>query len=98
MEKAGDGDVLLKVGLPAGASTGRQVIRMLYEVNEGDRSSPRWVDVVSRSFSIEVAPGKEALAVLEQNADALEYTGFFKKKMKNLELFQLEVRKTGWKD
>jgi hypothetical protein len=98
VEKAGDGDVLLKVGLPAEASTGRQVIRMLYEVNEGDRSLPRWVDVVSRSFSIEVAPGKEALAVLEQNADALEYTGFFKKKMKNLELFQLEVRKTGWKD
>jgi hypothetical protein len=98
VEKAEDGVVQLKVGLPPEASTGRQVLRMLYEVNEGDRSAPRWMEVVSRSFSIDVAPGREAVALLEQNADALEYTGFFKKKMKNLELFRLDVRKTGWKD
>lgn len=98
IEKATDGVVRLKVGLPPEVSNGRQVLRMLYEVNEGDRSLPRWTDVVSRSFSIDVAPGREAFAVLEQNADALEYTGFFKKRMKNLELFRLDVRKTGWKD
>jgi hypothetical protein len=98
VQKAESGVVQLKVGLPPEASTGRQVLRMLYQVNEGDRSSPRWTDVVSRTFSIDVAPGKEALVVLEQNADALEYTGFFKKRMKNLELFRLDVRKTGWKD
>lgn len=98
VEKAEDGVVRLKVSLPPEASTGTQVIRMLYQVNEGDRGAPRWVDVVSRSFSMEVAPGKEAFAVLEQNADALEYSGFFKKRMKNLDLFQMDVRKTGWKD
>jgi hypothetical protein len=67
---------------------------MVYEVNEGDPSLPRWRDVVSRSFSVEVAPGKAASVILEQNADALEYTGFFKKQMKNLDLFQLAVLST----
>jgi hypothetical protein len=71
---------------------------MLYEVNEGDKSSPRWLDAVARAFSIEVAPGKESVAVLEQNADALEYTGIFKKKMKNVELFQMSLLSTELKD
>ena len=67
---------------------------MLYEVNDGDRTLTRWLDVVSRSFSVEVEPGKETHVILEQNADALEYSGFFKKTMKNLELFQLNVLST----
>jgi len=98
VEKAQDGAVVLRVTLPPTASSGVQSIRMLYEVNEGDKSLPRWLDAVARAFSIEVAPGKEAVAVLEQNADALEYTGFFKKKMKNVELFQMSLLSTELKD
>jgi hypothetical protein len=98
VEKAQDGAVVLRLGLPPGASSGVQSVRMLYEVNEGDRSSPRWVDAVARVLSIAVEPGKEAVAVLEQNADALEYTGFFKKKMKNVELFQMTLLSTELKD
>ncbi len=98
VEKPEDGMVVLRVTLPPGASTGVQSVRLLYEVNEGDKSSPRWLDAVARAFSIEVAPGKEAVAVLEQNADALEFTGFFKKKMKNVELFQMSLLSTELKD
>ncbi|MGH9336292.1 MAG: hypothetical protein ACRD21_21355, partial [Vicinamibacteria bacterium] len=89
VEKAGDGAVVLRVGLSPGSSSGLQTVRMLYEVNEGTARISRWIDAVSRSFSVQVAPGKEAVVLLEQNADALEYTGFFKKTMKNVELFQL---------
>jgi hypothetical protein len=71
---------------------------MLYEVNHGDRSFERWVDVVSRSFSVEVGAGREAVVRVRQDASALEYTGFFKKSMKNLELFQLNVLSTELKD
>jgi hypothetical protein len=98
VEKAQDGAVVLRVTLPPTASRGVASIRMLYEVNEGDKSSPRWLDAVARAFSIEVAPGKESVAVLEQNADALEYTGIFKKKMKNVELFQMSLLSTELKD
>ena len=98
VEKAQDGAVVLRLTLPRSASSGVQSVRLLYEVNEGDKSSPRWLDAVARSFSIQVAPGKEAVAVLEQNADALEYTGFFKKKMKNVELFQMSLLSTELKD
>ncbi len=98
VEKAQDGAVVLRVTLPPTASSGMQSIRMLYDVNEGDKSLPRWLDAVARAFSIEVAPGREAVAVLEQNADALEYTGFFKKKMKNVELFQMSLLSTELKD
>jgi hypothetical protein len=45
-----------------------------------------------------VAPGKEAVAVLQQNADSLEYAGFFKKKMKNVELFQMSLLSMELKD
>jgi hypothetical protein len=71
---------------------------MLYEVNEGDKELPRWIDAVARAFSLQVEPGKEAVAVLEQNADALEYAGFFKKKMKNVELFKLSLVSMELKD
>jgi len=98
VEKAADGAVVLRLSLPPSASNGMQSVRMLYEVNEGDKESPRWIDAVARAFSLQVEPGKEAVAVLEQNADALEYVGFFKKKMKNVELFQMSLLSTELKD
>jgi hypothetical protein len=98
VEKSEDGEIGLRVRLPASASTGVQQVRMLYEFNQGDKSTPRWVEAVARSFSIQVAPGKNAVAVLEQNADALEYSGIFKKKMKNVELFQMSLLSTELKD
>ncbi len=94
VDEAEDGRVLFTVGLPPEVSSGRQLVRLLYEINDGDRTLIRWIDVVSRSFSVEVEPGKETLVMLEQNADALDFTGFFKKTMKNLELFQLNVLST----
>jgi hypothetical protein len=36
--------------------------------------------------------------VLEQNADALEYSGIFKKKMKNVDLFEMSLLSTELRD
>lgn len=91
VQEAEDGQVRLIVQLPTDASSGRQLVRMLYEINRGDRSFPRWLDVISRSFSVEVAAGRETDVIIEQNASALDYSGIFKKSMKNLEQFQLNV-------
>ncbi|HXV59817.1 MAG TPA: hypothetical protein VEK15_03920 [Vicinamibacteria bacterium] len=83
---------------PDNAASGRQLVRMVYEFNSGDRGAPLWTDLVSRSFSVEVAPSRQTLVFLEQNVDALEYSGLFKKRMKNVELFQLNVVSTELKD
>ncbi len=98
VQEAEDGQVRLIVQLPVEASSGRQLVRMLYEINRGDRSFPRWLDVISRSFSVEVEAGRETDVIIEQNAAALEYSGIFKKKMKNLEQFQLIVLSSELRD
>ncbi len=98
VQKAEDGEVGMAVQLPADVSSGRQLVRMLYEINEGDRSLPRWTDIVSRSFSVEVAAGSETVVILEQNSAALDYSGFFKKTMKNLDQFQLNVLSSELRD
>lgn len=98
VQKAEDGEVGMSVQLPPDVSSGRQLVRMLYEINEGDRSLPRWSDVVSRSFSVEVAAGSETVVILEQNSSALDYSGFFKKTMKNLDQFQLNVLSSELRD
>lgn len=96
--EAEEGDVSLRLDLPDSTSSDRQIVRMLYEVNDGDRSFERWEAVVSRSFSVEVGAGREAVVMVQQDASAMEYTGFFKKSMRNLELFQLTVLSTELRD
>lgn len=98
VQEAEDGQVGLLVQLPAEASSGRQLVRMIYEVNPGERSLPRWLDVISRSFSVEVEAGRQTDVIIEQNASALDYSGIFKKKMKNLEQFQLNVLSSELRD
>jgi hypothetical protein len=47
--------------------------------------------VLSRSFPVPLEAGKETLLVLQQDASGLDFTGFFRKAMKNLESFQIRV-------
>ncbi len=89
--EAEDGRVVLQLELPADHRGGQQLVRMLYQINEGSKSLPRWVDVISRTFSIQVESARESYVVIEQNAAGLEYSGFFRRSMKNLESFQLSV-------
>ena len=96
--EAEEGDVSLRLDLPDSMSSDRHIVRMVYEVNDGDRSFERWEQVVSRAFSVEVGAGREAVVMVQQDASALEYSGFFKKSMRNLELFQLTVLSTELRD
>ena len=91
VKEAEDGRVALTLVLPETQRGGQLLVRMLYQINEGSRSIPRWIDVVSRSFSVQVEPGKDSYVVLEQDASGLDYTGFFRKSMKNIETFRLNV-------
>jgi hypothetical protein len=83
--------VLLRIGVPQVAATQRALLRMLYQVNEGSLEFPRWTNVLSRSFPVPLEAGRETLLVLQQDASGVEFTGFFRKTMKNLESFQIRV-------
>ncbi len=89
--EAEDGRVTLRLQLPEGESGGKYLIRMRYQVNEGDRQFPRWTDAVTRGFNIQVEPRMETHVILQQDASGLDYTGFFRKSMQNVESFRLEV-------
>ncbi len=91
VREAEDGHVVLTLALPENQRGGQLLVRMLYQINEGSRSIPRWIDAVSRSFSVQIEPGKDSYIVLEQDASGLDYTGFFRKTMKNIETFRLNV-------
>ncbi len=93
-EETGEGadkGVVLVLGLPESSTDKRVLVRMLYQVNEGSGEFPRWLNAVSRSFPVPLEPGKESFLVLLQDASGLEFTGVFRKKMKNLESFQVRV-------
>ena len=97
VERADDGNVWVAVSL-ADIGSGRRLVRMSYEINEGSESSPIWTHVVERSFSVEVEPGKQTVVALRQDASGLDYSGMFNKSMKNLDLFELNVLSTELRD
>ena len=77
--EAEEGEVSLRIDLPPSASSERQIIRMLYEVNDGDRSFERWVDVVSRSFSVESRRRERTVVMVRQDASRSNIRAFSKK-------------------
>ena len=87
----GPDGVLLLLGVPQASAEQRVLLRMLYQVNEGSLEFPRWTNALSRSFPVPLEAGKETLLVLQQDASGLDFTGFFRKTMKNLESFQIRV-------
>jgi hypothetical protein len=91
LDEAEKGRAVLVLELPAKHREGQHLVRMLYQINEGSEGLPRWIDVVSRSFPIQVEAGKESYIILEQDAARLDYSGFFRKSMKNVESFQVRV-------
>ncbi len=94
VEETGEGSdkgVVLVLGLPESTTDQRVLVRMLYQVNEGSGEFPRWTNAVSRSFPVPLEPGRESFLVLLQDASGVEFSGVFRKKMKNLESFQVRV-------
>ena len=88
VQKTEDGNIWLAVSLAA--SEGQRLVRMSYAVADGGV----WNDVISRAFSVDIAPGQHTVVSLQQDASALAYSGLFKKEMKNLDAFQLQVLST----
>ncbi len=98
LQEAEDGRVVVNLGLPEDHPEGPLTLRMLYQVNEGSEHLPYWTDAVARSFTIQVKAGKNSYVVIEQDAAGLDYSGFFRKTMRNLESFRLYVLNAGLRE
>jgi len=87
----GPDGILVLLDVPRAAAEQRVLLRMMYQVNEGSLEFPRWTNVLTRSFPVPLEPGRQTLLVLQQDATGLDFTGFFRKTMKNVESFQIRV-------
>ena len=85
------GRILLQLTLPPDWASER-ALRVAYQINEGTRIQPDFRDLVRGVRSISLERGTPLRLHQEQRAGRMEYSGLFKKKMKNIDSFRIEVR------
>ena len=90
------GRVALRLVLPA-AGDGRAVarprrLRLAYQIKAGTPDAPSWRDVAHVALDVHLEPGASTVVEIAQDAGRMEFSGFGRKRMKNVESFRLEAR------
>jgi hypothetical protein len=88
--EARPGRISLKLDLPADRA-GERRLRVAYQVNDGSKESPAWRDVASSSIHATLEPDTPNFVRLRQDRGRMEFSGFGRKKMKNVETFRIEM-------
>jgi hypothetical protein len=84
------GRIVLKLDVPAASPTPRR-LRLAYQMNTGTAEQPAWKDLVSGSADITLGPELPALVEVRQDRGRMEFSGFPRRKMKNVETFRLDL-------
>jgi hypothetical protein len=84
------GRIVLKIDLPA-EMAGKHRLRLAYQVNDGAAAEPAWRDAAATSVDVELQDGAASVLQVRQDPGRMEFSGFTKKKMKNVETFRLEA-------
>jgi hypothetical protein len=85
--------VLLKLDLRAPARDARR-LRLAYQVNAGSAEEPAWKDLVWAAADVTIDPGRPALVEVRQERGRMEFSGFPRKRMRNVETFELDLTAT----
>lgn len=85
------GRITLKLELPA-EKAGEHALRLAYQSNEGDAGAPGWRDVAETSVHLQLKPDAPTILEIHQDRGRMEFSGFGRKRMKNVETFRIEVR------
>ena len=85
------GRITLKIDLPADR-TGEHALRLAYQINEGAAEAPGWHDVAETSVHLQLKPDAPNILEIHQDRGRMEFSGFGRKRMKNVETFRIEVR------
>ncbi len=67
-----DAEIGLALEIPPEAS-GPHSLRLAYQINEGTAAEPTWLNVVTATLPVEVAPGRTLALRLEQSRGSMEY-------------------------
>lgn len=88
--EARPGRISLKIDLPA-ERAGERRVRVAYQLNDGPKEAPAWRDVASSSIHATLEPDTPNFVRLRQDRGRMEFSGFGRKKMKNVETFRIEM-------
>jgi hypothetical protein len=84
------GRISLRVDLPARLA-GERRLRVAYQVNDGSSEAPAWRDVSESAIHAQLKPDTTQVVRLHQDRGRMEFSGFGRKKMKNVESFRIEM-------
>jgi len=84
------GRVVLRVELPV-ARAGEARLRLAYQVGEDSGGGPEFRDLIAVESEVELVAGRLTPLRLRQERGRMEFSGLFKKRMKNVDTFRLEL-------
>jgi hypothetical protein len=84
------GRIVLKVDLPVEMAGRHRPDR--YQVNDATAADPAWRDVATTTTEVELQEGAAAFLQVRQDAGRMEFSGFTRRSMKNVETFRLDAR------
>lgn len=84
------GRIVLKVDVPVGPA-GPRKLRLAYQLNDGSSAEPVWRDLVEAAAGAELKTGGPTFFQVRQDRGRMEFSGFPRKRMKNVATFHLEL-------
>jgi hypothetical protein len=87
------GRIVLKLDLPNPGPASRR-LRLAYQVNTGTADEPAWKDVVSAATDVQLSDAQPALVDVHQERGRMEFGGFPRRKMKNVDTFEISLTTT----
>ena len=87
--EARPGRIVLKLDLPA-ERAGKHRLRLAYQVGDAEASTFR--DVVEASADVVLSTEAPSFVEVRQDRGRMEFSGFGKKRMKNVDSFKLEAK------
>lgn len=84
------GRILVKLALP-GEWEGERALRVAYQLNQGTRDDPDFRDLARGTAYVTLSRGGPLRVRQDQSSGRMEYSGLFKKKMKNTDSFRIEL-------
>lgn len=88
--EARPGRISLKLDAPV-ERAGERRLRVAYQANDATKEQPAWRDVVAAQITATLEPDTANFVRLHQDRGRMEFAGFPKKRMKNVETFRIEM-------
>lgn len=88
------GRILVRLALP-GDWAGERALRVAYQINHGTHGEPDFRDLARGTEYVTLAPAAPQVVRQDQHSGRMEYSGLFKKKMKNADTFRIDLEAQG---